>query len=69
MERMEQRWMTTEFWVQMIVYALSMGSFAGTILTRIRFLEKKMDKHNGLLERMVTVEQSAKSAHHRLDKI
>jgi hypothetical protein len=69
MERMEQRWMTTEFWVQMIVYALSMGSFAGTILTRIRFLEKKMDKHNGLLERMVAVEQSAKSAHHRLDKI
>jgi len=61
--------MTTEFWVQMIVYALSMGSFAGTILTRIRFLEKKMDKHNGLLERMVAVEQSAKSAHHRLDKI
>jgi len=30
-------------------------------------LEKKQDKHNGLIERMVVVEQSSKSAHHRLD--
>lgn len=61
--------MTIEFWVQLLVYALSMGSFAGTILTRIKYLEKKMDKHNGLIERMVAVEQSAKSAHRRMDRI
>lgn len=30
-------------------------------------LEKKQDKHNGLIERMVKVEESTKSAHHRLD--
>jgi peptidoglycan hydrolase CwlO-like protein len=35
----------------------------------IQRLEKKQDKHNGLIERMVAVEQSCKSAHHRLDEI
>ncbi len=61
--------MTSEFWVQMVVYAVSIGSFAGVILTKINYLEKKMDKHNGLVERMIIVEQSTKSAHHRLDEI
>ncbi len=32
-------------------------------------LEKKQDQHNGLIERMVTVEQSTRSAHHRIDGI
>jgi hypothetical protein len=36
-------------------------------LYRIEQLEKKQDKHNQLIERMVIVEQSAKSAHRRLD--
>lgn len=61
--------MSSEFWIQMITYAVSIGSFAGMILTKINYLEKKMDKHNGLVERMVVVEQSAKSAHHRLDEM
>lgn len=30
-------------------------------------LEVKQDKHNNLIERMVVVEQSVKSAHHRID--
>ena len=34
---------------------------------RIEQLEKKVDKHNNLVERMVVVEQSTKSAHHRID--
>jgi len=34
---------------------------------RIEQLEKKVEKHNNLIERMVAVEQSARSAHHRLD--
>jgi len=61
--------MTTEFWIQMIVYAISIGSFAGVILTKIGYLEKKMDKHNGLVERMVVVEQKCASAHHRIDEV
>ncbi|MEG2989256.1 MAG: hypothetical protein RR807_07610 [Oscillospiraceae bacterium] len=36
---------------------------------RIEQLEKRVDKHNGLIERMVLVEASAKSAHHRLDEM
>lgn len=32
-------------------------------------LEKKQDKHNNLIERMAIVEQSTKSAHHRIDSI
>ncbi len=36
---------------------------------KIDKLEKKQDKHNGLIERMVMVEQSTKSSHHRLDEV
>lgn len=36
---------------------------------RIEQLEKKVEKHNNLAERMIIVEQSTKSAHHRLDEI
>jgi len=32
-------------------------------------LEKKQDKHNNLIERMVKVEASTKSAHKRIDQI
>lgn len=32
-------------------------------------LEQKQDKHNNLIERMVRVEDSTKSSHHRLDTI
>jgi cell division protein FtsL len=34
---------------------------------RIDQLERKVEKHNNLVERMVAVEQSTKSAHHRID--
>ena len=34
---------------------------------RIGQLEKKVEKHNDLIERMVVVEQSTRAAHHRLD--
>ena len=53
----------------MVVYAVSIGSFSGVVLTRLNYLEKKMDKHNEPQDRMVRVEQSAKSAHHRLDEL
>lgn len=36
---------------------------------KIDKLEKKQDKHNCLIERMVIVEQSTKSAHKRLDEL
>jgi tetrahydromethanopterin S-methyltransferase subunit G len=36
---------------------------------RIDQLEKKVEKHNNLVERMVAVEASTKSAHKRIDDI
>ena len=36
---------------------------------RIVELSQRVEKHNNLIERMVVVEQSTKSAHHRLDDI
>ena len=40
-----------------------------TIRRKVNELGKKQDKHNGLIERMVKVESSAASAHHRLDEL
>lgn len=51
------------------------GSMAGIMTAnkltvyRIEQLEKKVEKHNNLADRMIMVEQSAKSAHHRLDEL
>jgi SPX domain protein involved in polyphosphate accumulation len=33
----------------------------------LQYLEEKQDKHNNLMERVVVVEQSTKSAHKRMD--
>lgn len=53
--------MSTEFWIQMIVYAVSIGSFAGVVLTRLSHLEKKVDEHNGLIERVAKAESEIAS--------
>ena len=51
------------------------GSLAGIMTAnkltnyRIGKLEEKVNKHNSLIERMVVVEQSTKSAHHRIDEM
>ena len=36
---------------------------------RLEQLEKKVQKHNNLVERMVCAEESIKSAHRRIDEI
>ena len=49
------------------------GSGLGAVATasktnfRLEQLEKKGDKHNGLVERMVAVEERSKSNTHRID--
>ena len=51
------------------------GTFGGIMAAnrlsnyRIEQLEKKVEKHNNLIERMVVVENSVKSAHHRIDEL
>lgn len=61
--------MSAEFWVQMMVYALSMGTSVGVILTKIGYLEKKVEMLSGLAERITRTEQKTKSAHYRIDNI
>ena len=48
-----------------------MGIFTANKLSnyRIEQLEKKVEKHNNLIERMAVVEQSTKSAHKRIDEM
>jgi hypothetical protein len=55
--------------IQIAIYLVTFGSFAGTILTRLNNLEKKVDKHNNVIERMYKCEESIKSAHHRIDEL
>lgn len=51
------------------------GSFTGVLASnklinyRIQQLEQKVEKHNHVLERMAVVENSVKSAHHRIDDL
>ena len=51
------------------------GSLSGILATakmtafRLEQLEKKVERHNTLVERMVAVEESTKSAHKRIDEI
>lgn len=51
------------------------GTFSGIMVSsklttyRLEQLEKKVQQHNNLIERMYKVEDSAKSAHHRIDEL
>nr|DAM46231.1 MAG TPA: hemolysin [Caudoviricetes sp.] len=60
---------STEFWIQVVVYAVSFAAAWGSMTTRIKQLEQKVDKHNNVIERVYKVEESTKSAHHRIDEI
>lgn len=53
--------------ITVIVQALYLAYKIGTLGEKLNTLEKKQDKHNNLIERMVRVEDSTKSAHHRID--
>lgn len=63
-----------ELLLLIVINVASAGVFIGGLAMSIKFieaqikrLEEKQDKHNCLIERMAVVEQSTKSAHHRLD--
>lgn len=58
--------------INVISAAIAIGSYTKTlkyIEEHINRLEEKQDKHNSLIERMVAVEQSTKSAHRRIDEL
>lgn len=51
---------TTEFWIGLIIQLgatiAGVGVMYGTIKTRLNYLEKKLDKHNNVVERMYKAE-------------
>ena len=68
--------MKTEIIVAIISFAGTLiGSLGGIVASgrltafRISQLEKKVEKHNNLVERMIIVENSVKSAHKRISEI
>ena len=48
--------MTTQLWIQIIAYAVSIGCLYGAISARLKVLEKKVDIHNHLVDRMYKAE-------------
>lgn len=57
------------FDVNMVIYLLGLACTAGVMVGKITSLEKKVDKHNCLIERMYVVEERGKSNTHRIDEI
>lgn len=55
--------------VVVIGQALFVAFRLGKMEQKLETLEKKQDKHNNLIERMTRVEDSTKSAHHRIDNL
>lgn len=53
--------MSNEFWIglliQLVVYGVSIGVIYGTVKTRLNYIEKKIDKHNNVVERVYKLEQ------------
>ncbi|MFA9380271.1 MAG: hypothetical protein ACERKO_04340 [Acetanaerobacterium sp.] len=58
-----------EFWIQIIIYAVSFGALFGQFQTKIRYIEKKLDKHNNFIERLYKLEESTRLAHGRIDEL
>lgn len=59
----------TQFWIQLIVYAVSFGTFYGKMTTELKYMKEKLDKHNSFQDRLTKTESSSKSVHVRLDEI
>ena len=55
--------------ITVIIQGLYVAFKLGKFEEKLDNLEEKQNKHNGLIERMVRVEDSCKSAHRRLDDI
>lgn len=67
---------SVEFWVQLLVLTGGIAAIWGGqkqsilyIKQSIDKLEKKQDKHNNLIERMISVEASTKASHKRMDRL
>lgn len=68
--------MSIELIISLIVQLVAIGIFIGVYKTTIAFMQQQiaelkedMRKYNNILERMIRVEDSCKSAHHRIDTL
>lgn len=64
------------FWVQIMLYVISVGIIYGSIRTQMKYLEKKVDMHNNAVERLYkaekkldVIEEKQKVANHRIDDL
>ena len=57
------------FGAELVVYLLGLASTWGAVMWRISALEKKMDKHNCLIERMAVAERDIAAAQKRLEQL
>lgn len=55
--------------VGIIFQGLYIAHRMGKFEAKLDAIEEKQDKHNNLIERMVRVEDSTKSLHHRMDEM
>ena len=55
--------------ITVVLQALYIAYKIGTFEEKLVALEKKQDKHNNLVERMVKVEDKVDAAHKRLDDL
>jgi dsDNA-specific endonuclease/ATPase MutS2 len=55
--------------VGIIFQGLYIAHRMGKFEAKLDCIEEKQDKHNNLIERMVRVEDSTKSLHHRMDEM
>ena len=61
--------LSTEFWMQILVYVATIAIAWGQITTRIKNLEEKVTKHNNLVERMYVVEENVKITQQQITDI
>ena len=57
------------FSFEMVVYLLGLAATAGAILARIAALEKKVERHNEVLERTYRLEEWRESVERRLEEL
>ena len=61
--------LSIEFWLQIGIYLISFAFSGGVIWQKLKYMEKKQDKHNKLIERMYNAEEDINAAHNRIDRI
>ena len=60
--------MTSQLWIQIVAYAVSIGCLYGAISTHLRELEKKVDRHNHLVERMYRAEMRIRRMEEKMEE-